>query len=128
MIASNEIAKFMPMTEVQLMIKPATVLSLVRVLLTKSDCYCNGLGAVVYATDIRPEANESSITWCPNCRLVFLSRVAVSEDRKHANNLPKEWLEKEREAIKDIVSKSDIVFVRPLFLKTCANLDYRRNG
>ena len=38
----------------------------------------------------------------------------MSEDRKHANNLPKEWLEKEREAIKDIVSKSDIVFCSAL--------------
>jgi NAD(P) transhydrogenase subunit alpha len=64
---------------------------------------------------IRSNANEQAQSL--GARIVDLGipeGIAVSEDRKHANNLPKEWLEKEREAIKDIVSKSDIVFCSAL--------------
>ena len=84
------------------------------VLWTKSDCYCEGLSAVVYATDIGPKPEQAQSLGARIVDLGIPEGVAVSEDRKHANNLPKEWLEKEREAIKDIVSKSDIVFCSAL--------------
>ncbi|HHU81203.1 MAG: NAD(P) transhydrogenase subunit alpha [Bacilli bacterium] len=116
-MASNEIAKFMPMIGSAVgMIKPATVFVIgAGVAGLRAIATAKGLGAVVYATDIRPEANEQAQSL--GARIVDLGipeGVAVSEDRKHANNLPKEWLEKEREAIKDIVSKSDIVFCSAL--------------
>ena len=116
-MASNEIAKFMPMIGSAVgMIKPATVFVIgAGVAGLRAIATAKGLGAVVYATDIRPEANEQAQSL--GARIVDLGipeGVAVSEDRKHANNLPKEWLEKEREALKDIVSKSDIVFCSAL--------------
>ena len=42
------------------------------------------------------------------------AEIAVSPDGKHANKLSEKWLQVERENLKDIVSKADIVFCSAL--------------
>lgn len=72
------------------------------------------LGAVVYAADIRPEAAEQARSL--GAKIVDTTipqEIAVGEGG-YAKPLPEEWLIKEREALKDTVSKMDIVFCSAL--------------
>lgn len=116
-MAANDIAKFMPMIGSAVgMVKPATVYVIgTGVAGLRAIATAKSLGAVVYSTDIRPEANEQAQSL--GAKIVDAGvpvEIAVSADGKHANQLPEEWLEKERENIKDIVSKADIVFCSAL--------------
>ncbi len=113
----NDISKFVPfVTSAVGRLKPATVFVIgtgvagLRALAT-----AKGLGATVYAADIRAEANNNARslgaiivdTGVPEER-------AVSPDGKHANHLEEKWLEVEREHIREMVAKSDIVFCSAL--------------
>ena len=113
----NDISKFVPfVTSAVGRLKPATVLVIgagvagLRALAT-----AKGLGAMVYATDIRPEANKNAESLGATIVETGVpSEIAVSPDGKHANQLPEKWLEVERENLRDIVSKSDIIFCSAL--------------
>lgn len=113
----NDISKFVPfVTSAVGRLKPATVLVIgagvagLRALAT-----AKGLGAMVYATDIRPEANKNAESLGATIVETGVpSEIAVSPDGKHANQLPEKWLEVEREKLRDIVSKSDIIFCSAL--------------
>jgi len=113
----NDISKFVPfVTSAVGRLKPATVFVIgtgvagLRALAT-----AKGLGATVYAADIRAEANNNARslgaiivdTGVPE-------ETAVSPDGKHANQLEEKWLEVEREHIREMVAKSDIVFCSAL--------------
>ncbi len=113
----NAISKFVPfVTSAVGRLKPATVLVIgtgvagLRALAT-----AKGLGATVYSADIRPEANKNA----ESLGAIIVNTgvpedVAVSSDGKHANQLPDKWLEIEREQLREIVSKADIVFCSAL--------------
>ena len=115
--AVDSIPKFMPMVGSAVgMLKPATVFVLgAGVAGLRAIATAKGLGAVVYAADIRPEANEQAKSL--GARIIDLQipeDVAVSQDGKHANKLPKQWLEIEKSKIADIVKGADIVFLSAL--------------
>lgn len=113
----NDISKFVPfVTSAVGRLKPATVFVIgtgvagLRALAT-----AKGLGATVYTTDIRPEANKNA----ESLGAIIVEtgvpeEIAISPDGKHANQLPEKWLNIERENIKETVAKADIVFCSAL--------------
>lgn len=118
-MAIDSIPKFAPLIGTAVgMIKPATVFVIgAGVAGLRAIATAKSLGAVVYAADIRPEAVEQAKSL--GAKIVETgvpSDIAVSADGKHANQLPKEWLIKERENFKEIVAKADIIFLSALLL------------
>ncbi len=116
-MAADDISKFIPMIGSAVgMIKPATVFVIgVGVAGLRAIATARGLGAQVYAADIRPEAIEQAKSL--GAKIIETgvpAEIAVSADGKHANQLPEHWLEVERNNLKDIVSKSDIIFCSAL--------------
>ncbi len=117
LMAANSIPKFMPMVGSAVgMIRPATVIIVgtgvagLRALAT-----AKGLGAVVYSTDVRPEANKQAASL--GARVIDLEipeEVAISKDGVYAKYLPEKWLKHEIEKIKEIVKSADIVFLTAL--------------
>lgn len=119
LMAANKIAKFMPMIGSAVgMIKPSTVFVIgTGVAGLRAVATAKSLGAVVYSTDIRPEANqEAQSLGAKIINLEIPREVAVSEDGKHANKLSKEWLEIEKQKITEIIKEADIVFLAALLL------------
>lgn len=116
-LAVNDLPKFVPMIGTAVgMIKPATVLVIgTGVAGLRAIATARGLGAVVYAADIRPEANEQAKSL--GAKIVELNvpvDAAISTDGKHANSLAEKWLNIERNNLKDIVSQADIIFCSAL--------------
>lgn len=116
LMASNRLAKFVPMIGTAVgMTKPATVLVIgTGVAGLQAVATAKRLGAVVYAVDIRPDAVEQAKSL--GAKVVETgvpAEIAIGE-RGYARTLPKEWLQKEREAIIDIVSKADIAILTAL--------------
>ncbi|MDY0063864.1 MAG: NAD(P) transhydrogenase subunit alpha [Bacilli bacterium] len=116
-MATDDIAKFMPMIGSAVgMIRPATVFVIgTGVAGLRAVATARGLGAVVYSTDIRPEANEQAKSL--GAKIIetgIPTEIAVSPDGKHANALSKEWLEVERNNIREMVLKADIIFLSAL--------------
>lgn len=119
LMATNEIARFMPMIGSAVgMIKPATVFVIgTGVAGLRAIATAKSLGARVYSTDIRPEANEQAKSL--GAKIIDCgvpADIAVSEDGKHANTLSDEWLTKEKENFSEIVAKADVVFLSALLL------------
>ena len=116
LMASNRLAKFVPMIGTAVgMTKPATVLVIgTGVAGLQAVATAKRLGAVVYAVDIRPDAVEQAKSL--GAKVVETgvpAEIAIGEGG-YARTLPKEWLQKEREAIIDIVSKADIAILTAL--------------
>ncbi|MCK9235412.1 MAG: NAD(P) transhydrogenase subunit alpha [Acholeplasmataceae bacterium] len=116
-MATDTIAKFMPMIGSAVgMIKPANVLVVgAGVAGLRAIATAKGLGAVVHACDIRPEANEQAQSL--GARIIDLgipADIAVSEDGKHANRLSDHWLGVEKDALRDYVKNADIIFLSAL--------------
>lgn len=116
-MAADDISKFIPLIGTAVgMIKPCNVFVIgTGVAGLRAVATAKGLGAVVYSADIRPEANEQAMSL--GAKIVETGvpvEIAVSNDGKHANKLPDEWLEKERQNLKEIVSKADIIFCSAL--------------
>jgi NAD(P) transhydrogenase subunit alpha len=113
----NDISKFVPfVTSAVGRLQPAIVLVIgtgvagLRALAT-----AKGLGASVYAADIRPEANKNA----QSLGAIIVDTgvpadIAVSPDGLHANQLPDKWLEVERKNLGEIISRADIVFCSAL--------------
>lgn len=117
LIAANHVGKFIPMIGSAVgMIKPSTVLVIgTGVAGLRAIATAKGLGAIVYSADIRSEANEQALSL--GARIVDTGvpcEISVSIDGKHANKLTNEWITVEKENLKDIVSKSDIIFLSAL--------------
>lgn len=116
-MAADDIAKFIPLIGSAVgMIKPATVFVIgTGVAGLRAIATAKGLGAVVYSADIRPDANEQAQSL--GAKIIETGvpvEVAVSPDGKHANALPEKWIKVERENLKEIVSKADIIFCSAL--------------
>ena len=119
LMGANDIAKFMPLIGSAVgMIRPATVFVIgAGVAGLRAIATAKGLGAQVYAADIRPEAVENAKSL--GAKIIETgvpAEIAVSADGKHAMQLSEKWLEVERNNFKDIVSKADIIFCSALIL------------
>lgn len=118
-MAVDSIPKFVPMIGSAVgMLRPATVFVLgtgvagLRALAT-----AKSLGAIVYTADIRPEANEQAKSL--GAKIVDLGipeSIAVSPDGKHANKLPKAWIDVEKSKMIEIIKTADIIFLSALLL------------
>ncbi|MEG2450132.1 MAG: NAD(P) transhydrogenase subunit alpha [Clostridia bacterium] len=116
-MAADDIGKFMPLIGTAVgVIKPANVFVLgTGVAGLRAVATAKSLGAVVYSADIRPEANEQAKSLGSKIiDTTVPASVGVAADGKHANQLSEEWLVKERAALADQVSKSDIIFCSAL--------------
>lgn len=116
-MAIDGISKFIPMIGSAVgMIRPSNVLVVgAGVAGLRAIATAKSLGAVVYATDIRKEALEQAKSL--GAKVIDLGipeEVAVSPDGKHANALSEQWLNKEKEIIKEILPNVDIVFLSAL--------------
>ncbi|WP_028308992.1 NAD(P) transhydrogenase subunit alpha [Desulfitibacter alkalitolerans] len=116
LLAANRLSKFMPMTGTAVgMIKPSTVLVVGSgVAGLQSIATAKRLGAVVYAADIRPDAREQAKSL--GAKIVDLGipdEIAIGKGG-YAQKLSEEWLAKERETLKDVVAKSDIIILSAL--------------
>jgi NAD(P) transhydrogenase subunit alpha len=115
-IAVNDLNKFViPLFCATGMIKPANVLVVgTGVAGLQAIATAKRLGASVYAADIRPEAVEQAKSLGVNIIDINVpSSVAVGEGG-YAKSLPQEFLLKERDALKGIISKMDIIFLSAL--------------
>jgi NAD(P) transhydrogenase subunit alpha len=117
LMAADDISKFLPLIGTAVgMIKPSNVFVIgTGVAGLRAVATAKSLGAVVYSTDIRPEANEQAMSL--GAKIVETGvpvEIAVSSDGKHANALPQEWLEKERQNLKDTVANADVIFCSAL--------------
>lgn len=115
-MAAEKLAKFIPNIFCAVgAIKPANVLVIgTGVAGLQALATAKRLGAVTYAADIRSAAREQAQSL--GAKVVDLGipdEVAVAEGG-YANALHGEWLEKEREALRPVISKMDIVFLSAL--------------
>lgn len=115
--AASNISKFMPMIGSAVgMIRPANVFVLgAGVAGLRAIATAKGLGAQVYAADIREDAVEQAKSL--GARIVDLDvprKVAVSKDGKHANQLPEKYLSQERKAILETVLEADVIILSAL--------------
>src|SRR5690554_7091529 len=116
LMAANRLPKFLPLLGTAVgMIQPAQVLVIgAGVAGLQALATAKRLGAVVFAADIRPDAQEQAKSL--GARLVelgFPDELAVGEGG-YAKHLEPEWLQKEREALKPVVAGSDIVITSAL--------------
>jgi len=116
LMAADRLPKFIPMIGTAVgMIQPSTVMVIgTGVAGLQAIATAKRLGAVVYAADIRPEAAEHAKSL--GAKIVETgvpADVAIGEGG-YAQSLPKEWILKEQESIKDYVIKSDILILTAL--------------
>ena len=116
MMAANDLTYFMPQMFTAVgMLKPAKVLVIgVGVGGLQALATAKRLGAITYALDIRPAAVEQSTSL--GAKVIEFdvpAELAVAEGG-YANNLPKEWLEKERQVLSDVIDEMDIIFCSAL--------------
>lgn len=116
LIAANDLTKFMPQIFCAVgMIKPCNVLIIgAGVAGLQAIATAKRLGAVVYAADIRPDAAEQAQSL--GAKIVNTgvpAEIAVGKGG-YANALPEEWLEKERENLKETIAQMDIIFCSAL--------------
>ena len=118
-MAVNDLSRFMPfVTSAVGRLRPATVFVIgTGVAGLRAIATAKGLGASVFSADIRPEANKNAESLGATIVETGVpEEIAISADGKHANQLSEKWLEVEREHIKEIVAKSDIIFCSALIL------------
>lgn len=72
------------------------------------------LGAITYATDIRPEACEQATSLGAKIIDLKIPEDIAIASGGYAKNLSPEWLEKEREILKDVIKDMDVVFCSAL--------------
>lgn len=116
LMAANDLKKFIPPIFCAVgQVKPCNVLVIgtgvagLRALAT-----AKGLGAITYAADIRPAAAEQAMSL--GAKIVDTgvpAEIAVGEGG-YANELPEEWLVKERAALADTIKDMDIIFCSAL--------------
>lgn len=116
LMAANDLAKFVPQIFCAVgMIKPVNVLVIgTGVAGLQAVATAKRLGGVVYAADIRPDAAEQAKSL--GAKIIDTgvpAEIAVGEGG-YANALPEEWLIKERETLRETVSKMDIIFCSAL--------------
>jgi H+-translocating NAD(P) transhydrogenase subunit alpha len=115
-MATDSLAKFVPQIFCAVgMIKPANVMVIgTGVAGLQAIATAKRLGAIVYATDIRPDACEQAMSL--GAKIVdsgIPKEVAVGKGG-YANKISEEWLKIEREHLRETIKKMDIVFLSAL--------------
>lgn len=117
LMAANKLAKFFPMTGTAVgVIQPAKVVVIgTGVAGLQAVATAKRLGAMVTAVDIRPDAIEYAKSAGAQKTLDpgIPPEIAMGEGG-YAQRLPKEWLEKEIEALKPIIKEADVVILTAL--------------
>ena len=119
-LAADVLPKFIPMIAGVVTIKPSNALVIgTGVAGLRAVATAKGLGAKVFSADLRPDANEQAMSL--GARIVDTGvpvEIGCDYDpvtnKYKARKLPDEWLEKEREALKQAVAEADIVFCSAL--------------
>ncbi len=116
LLAANAMAKFIPpMFTAVGALQPAKALVVgVGVGGLQALATAKRLGAIVYATDIRPAASEQAASL--GAKVVDAgvpAELAVAEGG-YAKNLSAEWVAREREALRETIKDMDIVFLSAL--------------
>lgn len=115
-MAVNTLTKFVPMIIGAVgTIKPANVLVVgAGVAGLQAIATAKRLGAVVYAADIREEAQEQAKSLAAKIvDLKIPQSIAVGKGG-YAKMLSKEWIEKEKDALADVIKEMDIVYLSAL--------------
>jgi NAD(P) transhydrogenase subunit alpha len=115
-MAANTLPKFLPMMGTAVgMIRPAQVLVIgIGIAGLQAIATAKRLGAVVHATDIRPDACEQGKSL--GAKIIDLGippEIAVGEGG-YAKKLPDEWLRKEQEILRGVAPEMDVVFLSAL--------------
>ncbi|MGI6364801.1 MAG: Re/Si-specific NAD(P)(+) transhydrogenase subunit alpha [Bacillota bacterium] len=116
LMAAEAMAKFVPQIFTAVgMIKPANVLVVGSgVAGLQAIATAKRLGAVVHAIDIRPDASEQAKSLGAKVIETGVpADVAVGEGG-YANQLPEQWLEKERQVVAEVIKDMDIVILSAL--------------
>lgn len=116
LMAANRLPKFIPMIGTAVgAIKPANIVVLgIGVAGLQALATAKRLGGVVNAVDIRPDAIEHAKSLGAKVVDTKVPKELAIGEGGYAQQLPKEWLEKEREAIKDTIINADIVIATAL--------------
>jgi NAD(P) transhydrogenase subunit alpha len=116
LLAANRLPKFLPMVGTAVgMIQPANVFVIgAGVAGLQAIATAKRLGAIVHAADIRPDASEQAKSLgAKTIDLGVPAEIAVGEGG-YAKKLPEEWLIKEREVLKEVVTKMDVIILSAL--------------
>lgn len=116
LMAANRLPKFLPLMGTAVgMIQPAQALVIgAGVAGLQALATAKRLGAVVYAADIRPDAREQAGSL--GARIVDVgvpAELAVGAGG-YALGLSPQWLEREREALAEVIGQSDLVILSAL--------------
>ena len=116
LLAANELPNFMPQMFTAVgAIKPAKVLVLgVGVAGLQALATARRLGAITYAADIRPAAAEQAQSLGAKVIDTGIPAELAIAKGGYANSIPEEWLIKEREHLKEIITECDIIFCSAL--------------
>lgn len=115
-MATDQLTVFMPQLFTAVgMLKPANVLVIgAGVAGLQALATAKRLGAITHAMDIRPAGNEQAGSLgAKSIDLGIPEELAVGKGG-YAQTLPKEWLQKEREKIAEVIKDMDIVFCSAL--------------
>lgn len=115
-MAADRLPKFIPMIGTAVgMIQPSAAMVIgAGVAGLQAIATAKRLGAVVYAADIRPDAAEHAKSLGAKIVETGVPADIAIEKGGYAQPLPKEWILKEREAIKETIIKADIVVLTAL--------------
>ncbi len=116
LMAANRLPKFLPLMGTAVgMIQPAQAIVIgAGVAGLQALATAKRLGAVVYAADIRPDAREQAGSL--GARIVDVgvpAELAVGAGG-YALGLSPQWLEREREALAEVIGQSDLVILSAL--------------
>lgn len=120
--AACKLPKFIPMLGTAVgVVKPAVVFVVgVGVAGLQALATAKRLGAAIYAADIRPDAAEQALSLGAKIVDTTIPPEAAIGEGGYAKHLSEEYLRKEREAIKEIVSQADILVLTALIPKKIA--------
>lgn len=115
-MAADELPSFIPLTNTAVgMLNPAQVfVAGVGVAGLQALATAKRLGAVNVAADIRPEALEQARSLRAKILDTGVPPEIAMGEGGYARALPDEWLERERDAIRETVAQSDIVILSAL--------------
>ncbi|MBB4036200.1 NAD(P) transhydrogenase subunit alpha [Dysgonomonas hofstadii] len=116
LIAANDMAKFIPpMFTAVGSVQPAKALVIgVGVGGLQALATAKRLGAITYATDIRPAAMEQAQSLGAKIIDMGIPADLAVGTGGYAKNLPEEWIIKEREKLREVIKDMDIVFCSAL--------------
>ena len=116
LMAANRLPEFLPMIGTAVgVIKPARVTVIgTGVAGLQAVATAKRLGAVVTAVDIRPDAREQASSLGAKAFDVGVPKEQAVGEGGYAKRLSEEWLNKERENLKELVKNSDILILAAL--------------